>query len=243
MVSHDKAYQRHDGRISNQLRNTTIETNVSRYAEGSCLITQGNTKILCTATIDESVPSFLRHKQQGWVTCEYSMLPRATHHRIDRKRMLDDGRVKEIQRLIGRSMRACIDFKLLGERQIKLDCDVLDADGGTRTASITGAFIALHEAITYIMEIELIKKSPILFHIAAVSCGIVNNIPLLDLNYEEDSQADVDANFVLNDKNDIIEIQATSEGNTFNHQQYNQLYDLATQGISTLIEKQKSVLN
>jgi ribonuclease PH len=199
------------------LRAVTLETGVNRYAEGSCLVTFGHTKVLVTASVDEGVPGFLRGKGQGWVTAEYGMLPRATHTRGRREAAQgkQSGRTQEIQRLIGRSMRAVVDMKALGERQISLDCDVMQADGGTRTAAITGAWVALRLATRYLMTEGLITKDPILDQVAAISCGVHEGVPVLDLDYEEDSNAEADSNFVLTGSGDIVEIQATGEKRGF----------------------------
>ncbi|RZJ84663.1 MAG: ribonuclease PH, partial [Brevundimonas sp.] len=204
---------RPSARTFDQLRNVTIETNVSRYAEGSCIVSFGHTRVLVTASVEESVPPFLRGKGQGWVTAEYGMLPRATHTRGRREAAAgkQSGRTQEIQRLIGRSLRAVVDMKALGERQISIDCDVLQADGGTRTASITGAWVALRLAVNKLMEAGLLKTDPIVDSVAAVSCGVFNDTPVLDLDYDEDSNAEADSNFVLTGKGDIVEIQATGE--------------------------------
>src|ERR1043165_4795110 len=200
-------------RQADALRLVTLETGVNRYAEGSCLVSFGPTKVLVTASLEESVPPFLRGRGQGWVTAEYGMLPRATHTRGRREAAQgkQSGRTQEIQRLIGRSMRAVIDMKALGERQITLDCDVVQADGGTRTASITGAWVALKLATDSLLREGVLKADPILDHVAAVSCGVFDNTPVLDLDYEEDSNAEADANFVLTGAGDIVEIQATGE--------------------------------
>ncbi|MGH6911828.1 MAG: ribonuclease PH, partial [Phenylobacterium sp.] len=204
-------------RLADALRTVTIETGVNRYAEGSCLIGFGHTKVLVTASLEEGVPGFLRGKGQGWVTAEYGMLPRATHTRGRREASQgkQSGRTQEIQRLIGRSLRAVVDMKALGERQISLDCDVIQADGGTRTASVTGAWIALRLATKYLLDEGVIATDPILDQVAAISCGVFNGTPVLDLDYEEDSNAEADANFVLTGKGDIVEIQATGEKRGF----------------------------
>ena len=228
-------------RLPDMMRAVTLETQVNRYAEGSCLISFGHTKVLVTASLDEGVPPFLRGKGQGWVTAEYGMLPRATHTRGRREAAQgkQSGRTQEIQRLIGRSMRAVVDLKALGERQISIDCDVLQADGGTRTASITGAWVALRLATRYMLDEGLITSDPILDQVAAISCGVFNNVPVLDLEYEEDSQAEADANFVLTGSGDIVEIQATGEKRGFTRAEFETLFDLARKGISELVEMQK----
>ncbi|WP_421933526.1 ribonuclease PH [Phenylobacterium sp.] len=222
------------------LRAVTIETGVNRYAEGSCLITFGHTKVLITASVEDRVPGFMRGRGQGWVTAEYGMLPRATHTRGRREAAegKQSGRTQEIQRLIGRSMRAVINPTLLGERQISLDCDVLQADGGTRTAAITGAWIALRRAVNYLMEEGLVTTDPITDQVAAISCGIYNGTPVLDLEYEEDSNAEADANFVLTGSGDIVEIQATGEKRGFSQGEFEALFALARKGIGELCELQ-----
>jgi ribonuclease PH len=232
---------RPSARAVDQLRPVTLETAVNRYAEGSCLISFGHTKVLCTASVDEGVPSFLRGKGQGWVTAEYGMLPRATHTRGRREAAVgkQSGRTQEIQRLIGRSLRAVVDLKALGERQIQVDCDVIQADGGTRTASITGAWVALRLATRYLLTEGVIAKDPILDHVAAISCGVHQDAPVLDLDYEEDSSAEADANFVLTGIGDIVEIQATGEKRGFTRAEFESLFDLARGGIADLVRMQK----
>ena len=226
------------------LRAVTIETGVNRYAEGSCLIGFGHTKVLVTASVDSSVPGFLRGRGQGWVTAEYGMLPRATHTRGRREAAegKQSGRSQEIQRLIGRSLRAVTDMMALGERQISIDCDVIQADGGTRTASITGAWIALRLATRYLLTEGVITKDPILDQVAAISCGVHQNTPVLDLDYEEDSQAEADANFVLTGAGDIVEVQATGEKRGFSQAEFDALFGLARKGIAELIELQKAAV-
>ena len=226
------------------LRAVTLETGVNRYAEGSCLVTFGHTKVLVTASLDEGVPPFLRGKGQGWVTAEYGMLPRATHTRGRREAAQgkQSGRTQEIQRLIGRSLRAVTDMKALGERQISIDCDVIQADGGTRTASITGAWVALRLATRYLLDEGVIKTDPILDQVAAISCGVFADVPVLDLDYEEDSQAEADANFVLTGAGDIVEVQATGEKRGFSQAEFDALFGLARKGIAELIELQKAVV-
>jgi ribonuclease PH len=226
------------------LRPVTLETGVNRYAEGSCLVSFGHTKVLVTASLDEGVPPFLRGKGQGWVTAEYGMLPRATHTRGRREAAQgkQSGRTQEIQRLIGRSLRAVTDMRALGERQISIDCDVIQADGGTRTASITGAWVALRLATRRLLEEGVIKADPILDQVAAVSCGVFQNEPVLDLEYEEDSNAEADANFVLTGAGDIVEIQATGEKRGFSQGEFEQLFALARQGIGELIVLQKAAV-
>ncbi len=228
-------------RAANALRPVSIERSVARYAEGSCLIKFGGTHVLCTASLEEKPPAWLRGQGKGWVTAEYSMLPRATHQRTRRESTSgkQSGRTQEIQRLIGRSLRAIVDLPALGERQITLDCDVLQADGGTRTASITGAFIALQDCVTWMQSRSMLKNSPIRDHVAAISCGIVKGEAVLDLDYNEDSGAETDANFVMTGAGGIVEVQGTAEGAPFSQEQFLALLDLARGGISQLIELQK----
>jgi ribonuclease PH len=231
-------------RTPDLLRAVTLETGVNRYAEGSCLVSFGHTKVLVTASLEEGVPGFLRGKGQGWVTAEYGMLPRATHTRGRREAAQgkQSGRTQEIQRLIGRSMRAIVDLKALGERQISIDCDVIQADGGTRTASITGAWVALRIATKYLMDEGVITADPILDQVAAISCGVFNGTPVLDLDYEEDSNAEADANFVLTGKGDIVEIQATGEKRGFSEAEFEALYALAKKGIADLVTMQRAAV-
>ncbi len=224
------------------LRAVTLETGVNRYAEGSCLASFGHTKVLVTASLEEGVPPFLRGRGQGWVTAEYGMLPRATHTRGRREAAQgkQSGRTQEIQRLIGRSMRAVVDMKALGERQISIDCDVIQADGGTRTAAITGAWVALRMATKYMLEEGLITRDPILDQVAAISCGVFEGTPVLDLDYEEDSNAEADASFVLTGAGDIVEIQATGEKRGFTQAEFEALFALARKGIGELCVLQKA---
>jgi ribonuclease PH len=231
-------------RTPDALRAVTLETGVNRYAEGSCLVSFGHTKVLVTASVDEGVPGFLRGKGQGWVTAEYGMLPRATHTRGRREAAQgkQSGRTQEIQRLIGRSMRAVVDMKALGERQISIDCDVIQADGGTRTAAITGAWVALRLATRYLMTEGVIAADPILDQVAAVSCGVFENVPVLDLDYEEDSNAEADSNFVLTGSGDIVEIQATGEKRGFSRAEFEALFGLASKGIAELVDLQKAAV-
>ncbi len=228
-------------RVPDQLRTVTLETGVNRYAEGSCLITAGHTKVLVTATVETGVPGWMRGKGAGWVTAEYGMLPRATHTRGRREAAQgkQSGRTQEIQRLIGRSLRAVVDMQALGERQIVLDCDVVQADGGTRTASITGAWVALRLATRYLLEEGVIKTDPILDQVAAVSCGVFDGTPVLDLDYDEDSNAEADSNFVLTGNGDIVEIQATGEKRGFTRGEFETLFGLAEKGIGELFEMQR----
>ena len=227
-----------------QLRDVTFETNFNLHAEGSCLVKFGNTHVLCTASIDEKTPPWLRNSGKGWVTAEYGMLPRSTNTRIDREaaRGKQSGRTQEIQRLIGRSLRSVTNLQELGERQIKIDCDVIQADGGTRTASISGGFVALYQAIEKLKKNYNIQQRIIKNYVAAISVGIVDNKPCLDLDYEEDSAAQVDANFVICDNEKLSEIQVTGEEFFFSSDQYQELYKLAQIGINQIISKQKSAL-
>jgi len=227
-----------------QLRNVDFETNINLHAEGSCLVKFGNTHVMCTASIDEKTPPWLRNSGKGWVTAEYGMLPRSTNTRIDREatRGKQSGRTQEIQRLIGRSLRSVTNLEDLGERQIKIDCDVIQADGGTRTASISGGFVALYQAIEKLRKNYNIQQKIIKNYVAAISVGIVDNKLYLDLDYDEDSAAQVDANFVICDNEKLSEIQVTGEEFFFSSDQYQELYRLAQIGINQIISKQKSVL-
>ena len=231
-------------RLPEQLRSIRITRNFTRHAEGSVLIEMGDTQVLCTASVEESLPSFLRGKGQGWVTAEYGMLPRSTHTRSAREaaKGKQSGRTQEIQRLIGRSLRAVTDLKALGERQITLDCDVLQADGGTRCASITGAWLALHDACAKLVAAGKLPASPIRDHVAAISVGIYKGIPVLDLDYPEDSDCDTDMNVIMTGSGGIVEIQGTAEGEPFTRAQMGQLVDLAETGIAELIARQKAII-
>ncbi len=231
-----------DGRTPNQLRKIKVTKNYTKYAEGSCLIEFGDTRVLCTATVEEGVPTFLKNSGTGWVTAEYGMLPRSSTTRIPRERDKTSGRTHEIQRLIGRSLRAVVDMAKLGERTIKIDCDVIQADGGTRTASITGGFIALAEALIKIKKDGKIEEVPMNDYIAAVSVGIYNGQILLDLNYEEDSKAEMDMNVVMVGCGDFVEIQGTAERKPFSKAQADELLKLAKKGIYQLFEIQKKNL-
>jgi ribonuclease PH len=232
-------------RLPAQLRTIRITRNFTRHAEGSVLIEMGDTQVLCTASVEESLPSFLRGTGQGWVTAEYGMLPRSTHTRSAREaaKGKQSGRTQEIQRLIGRSLRAVTDLKALGERQITLDCDVLQADGGTRCASITGAWLALHDACAQLVTQGKLPASPIRDHVAAISVGIYKGIPVLDLDYPEDSDCDTDMNVIMTGSGGIVEIQGTAEGEPFSRAQMSQLVDLAEAGIKELIARQMAVLS
>ena len=234
---------RPSARDPDQLREIVLETEFSKYAEGSCLAKFGDTHVLCTASVEDSVPPFMRNSGKGWVTSEYGMLPRATNTRNDRKRTISTGRTQEIQRLIGRSLRAVTDMDGFGERQVRVDCDVLQADGGTRTAAITGGFVALHLAFQHLRRIGVIEMIPLMDQVAAISCGLWNGEAVLDLDYAEDSTAQADANFVLTGTGGIVEIQGTAEGDPFSRKQFDALLTLATTGIAQLVEAQKAALS
>ena len=237
------SYERIDKRSHDQLRNTKITPNISPYAEGSALIEVGGTKVICTASVEDRVPMFMRNKGLGWVTAEYAMLPRATNTRTQRETQRGpSGRTQEIQRLIGRSLRAVVDTKLLGERQIYLDCDVIQADGGTRCASITGAYVALTLACRKLVKQGTIKTSPIMSEVAAVSVGIIEGTPILDLAYEEDSNADVDMNVVCTGLGKFIELQGTAEREPFSREQMDEMLVLADVGVNKLFEIQRNAL-
>ena len=231
-------------RAADELRKVSLERNVARYAEGSCLVKFGETHVLCTATLEERGPSWLRGSGKGWVTAEYSMLPRATLERTRREVTAGkpSGRTQEIQRLIGRALRAVVDLPALGEKQITLDCDVLQADGGTRTASITGAWVALHDCLKWMQSRNIISTLPLRDHVAAISCGIYRGNPVLDLDYAEDSAAETDANFVLTGKGGIIEVQGTAEGAPFSQEELIALLDLARKGTTELVALQKAAI-
>ena len=227
-------------RESDQLRKVKIETNVNKYAEGSCVIEMGDTKVLCTASIDEKVPMWMRGSGKGWVTAEYGMLPRSCDSRLQRDKK--GGRTYEIQRLIGRALRSMVDFKALGENTVWIDCDVLQADGGTRTASITGGFVAMVLALKTLKDKGAIKEIPIEDYVAAVSVGIHKDKLVLDLEYSEDSTAEVDMNVVMTGSNQMIEVQGTAEGKTFSRQQMDGMMDLAEKGIESLVAEQRKIL-
>ena len=235
---------RPSGRSASQLRHVSIQRRFTRHAEGSVLVSFGDTRVLCTASVDNKVPGFLRGKGEGWVTAEYGMLPRATHTRSDREaaRGKQGGRTLEIQRLIGRSLRACVDRSLLGERTITLDCDVLQADGGTRTAAITGAYVALVDAVNGLLKKGDIKRNPIFGAVAAISVGIYRGVPVLDLDYAEDSDCDTDMNVVMNDGGGFIEVQGTAEGHAFRRNELDALLVLAEQGCAELFAAQQAAL-
>jgi ribonuclease PH len=231
-----------DGRKADELRKIKITRNYIKSAEGSVMIQMGDTWVICTATVENSVPPFLRGKGTGWVTAEYAMLPRSSAQRIQRERAKVGGRTHEIQRLIGRALRSVVDMKALGERSVLIDCDVVQADGGTRTASITGAYIALVDALRHVKKQGMIEQVPVLDHLAAVSVGIVDGKPLLDLCYTEDSSAEVDMNLVMTGKGGIVEIQGTAEGEPFSKAELAKLLALGEKGIKQLIQKQKEIL-
>ena len=234
---------RSNNRGAEDLRSVEIIPNVNLYAEGSCLIKCGNTKVLCTASVSSEVPAWLKGSNKGWITAEYSLLPRATQTRVNRETKGVGGRTAEIQRLIGRSLRAAVDLSEMPEMCVQVDCDVLQADGGTRTASITGGFVALFLAIRKMVQEGRLPRNPIREYVAAVSCGICQGEPLLDLNYEEDSHAGADTNFVLTESGKIVEIQATAEGAVFSENEFSELFRLAKQGIHQLIMAQKKAIN
>ena len=231
-------------RQPDQLRNIRITRHYTRHAEGAVLIEAGDTKVLCTVSVEEKVPPFLKGKGQGWLTAEYGMLPRATNTRGDREaaRGKQSGRTQEIQRLIGRALRAVVDLKALGERTLQIDCDVIQADGGTRTASITGAFVAVHDAVSFLLDKQLLTATPIRDFVAAVSVGIYQGVPVLDLDYPEDSACDTDMNVVMTGSGGLIEVQGTAEGAPFSRAEMNSLLDLANKGIGELIAAQKAAL-
>lgn len=235
---------RPSNRAADELRPITFTRNYTKYAEGSVLTEFGNTKVLCTASVTDGVPRFLKESKQGWLTAEYGMLPRSTHDRIEREasRGKQGGRTLEIQRLIGRSLRAAIDLKMIGERTITIDCDVIQADGGTRTAAITGSCIALIDAIRYLQRNKLITQDPLKHLVASISVGIYQNQPILDLDYIEDSKADTDMNIVMTEQGQFIEIQGTAEGASLHEKELHQLLALAQKGITQLLEKQRAIL-
>ncbi len=231
-------------RLNTNIREISIEPHFSEHAEGSCLVKFGKTHVICTASVDEKTPAFLRNTKKGWITAEYGMLPRSTHSRMDREasRGKQSGRTMEIQRLIGRSLRAITNLTELKEKQIKLDCDVIKADGGTRTASISGAWVALFLACEYLLKKGDISSMPIKEQVAAISCGIIDNNVLLDLDYQEDSRADTDANFVLTSNGGIIEVQSTAEKKPFKNEQLIEMINLATKGCEQIFPIQKKAL-
>ena len=234
-----------EDRSFDQTRKISFETNINLHAEGSCLVKFGNTQVLCTASVDEKTPHWLKNSGKGWVTAEYGMLPRSTNTRIDREaaRGKQSGRTQEIQRLIGRSLRSITNLSNLGERQIKIDCDVIQADGGTRTAAISGGFVALYQAVSLIKKNYNIQKPIVKDFIAGISAGIIDGNPILDLDYEQDAKAEVDANFVICESEKIAEIQVTGEEYFFSRDQFNLLFELANKGIKEIISKQKKCLS
>ncbi|NKD55575.1 MULTISPECIES: ribonuclease PH [unclassified Haematospirillum] len=235
---------RPSGRLADQLRPVTLETGFIKHAEGSCLVKFGDTHVICTASVDTRVPPWLRGQGKGWITAEYGMLPRSTGTRTDREaaRGKQSGRTQEIQRLIGRSLRAVTDLSKMGEMQVRIDCDVLQADGGTRTASITGAYVALAQAFRHALSAGLVSAFPLTDSVAAVSCGLVNGVPVLDLDYEEDSSAQADANFVLTGTGKVIEVQGTAEEAPFSRAELDALMDLAEKGVRELVALQNRAL-
>jgi ribonuclease PH len=237
-------FSRPSGRAADQLRPVSIERGFTRHAEGSVLIAFGDTRVLCTASVEARVPGFLRGKGEGWVTAEYGMLPRSTHERMNREAASgkQGGRTLEIQRLIGRSLRACVDRKALGERTVTLDCDVLQADGGTRTAAITGAYVALCDAVSKLRERGELARDPVFGAIAAVSVGVYRGVPVLDLDYAEDSDCDTDMNVVMNDGGGFIEVQGTAEGHAFRREEMDGMLRLAEQGVAQLVRFQREAL-
>ena len=227
---------RPSGRSPDSLRSIELITDISKHAEGSCMAKFGDTHVLCTATVEEKVPGWMKGQGSGWVTAEYGMLPRSTDKRMDREaaKGKQSGRTQEIQRLIGRALRAVVDMKALGERQVRIDCDVIQADGGTRTASVTGAYVALKMAMEHLVSLKVIDKSPLKDSVSAISCGIYKTVPVLDLDYAEDSDAETDANFVITGQGGIVEIQGTAEQEPFSEEEFQQLLDLAKKGCREL---------
>ena len=235
---------RPSGRAADQLRPVALDINVNKYAEGSCLTAFGDTRVLCTATVEDRVPGFMKGSGRGWVTAEYGMLPRATDTRTDREAATgkQSGRTQEIQRLVGRSLRAVTDLGGFGERTVKIDCDVLQADGGTRTASITGGFVALHLAFQHLKRLRAVPAVPIRDHVAAISCGIFLGTPVLDLDYQEDSNAEADANFVITGGGGLVEVQATAEKTSFEQEAFDRMLELARHGIAQLVAAQQDAI-
>jgi ribonuclease PH len=233
-----------DKRKANELRSIFLGPGYAKYAEGSCFVKFGDTHVICTATIEDKVPPFLRNSGTGWITAEYGMLPRATHQRVEREatRGKQSGRTQEIQRLIGRALRSVVDLNKIGERQIKVDCDVIQADGGTRTASITGAYVAVHQALAKLVNSKVLPQLPINDQVAAISVGICGGEVYLDLNFNEDSSADVDANFVITGTGKLVEIQATAEKNAFSEAEFNKMLQSAREGITELVKLQRQAL-
>ena len=235
---------RPSGRSPNEMRAVSFEPGIAKHAEGSCLVRFGDTHVLCTASLEERIPPWLKGRGEGWVTAEYGMLPRSTHERMRREANAgkQSGRTLEIQRLIGRSLRAVVDLRSLGERQITVDCDVIQADGGTRTASITGGWVALHQCIQWMKARDMISAPVLKDHVAAISCGIYKGTPVVDLDYAEDSTADTDANFVMTGTGGICEIQGTAEGEPFSDEEFTSLLTLARKAIADLVEAQKKAI-
>jgi ribonuclease PH len=235
---------REAGRSNDSMRPVSLEMGLAKHAEGSCLVKFGHTHVLVTASLEETAPGFLRGSGKGWVTAEYGMLPRSTHERMRREAAQgkQSGRTQEIQRLVGRSLRAVTDMAALGERQIVIDCDVLQADGGTRTAAITGGYVALAQCIRFMTKTGMVKTNPLKDHVAAVSCGIIKGVPMLDLDYSEDSTAETDANFVLTGAGGLVEIQGTAEGAPFSEEELGHLLRLARKGIGELVTAQRAIL-
>ena len=235
---------RYGNRKPDQIRPVTITRNYTKHADGAVLIACGDTRVICTASVNEKAPPFLKDKKQGWLTAEYGMLPCSTNERMQREaaRGKQSGRTMEIQRLIGRALRSVVDLKKLGERTIQIDCDVIQADGGTRTASITGAFVALHDAVEKLLNQQLIETTPILDHVAAISVGVYQGKPILDLDYQEDSSCDTDMNVVMTGDRGLVEVQGTAEGLTFSRQELDAMLDMAQRGIQKLITRQKDTL-
>ncbi len=231
-------------RLPDQMRKVSLEPGIIKHAEGSCLVKFGDTHVLCTASMEESPPPFLRGSGRGWVTAEYGMLPRSTGSRMRREAAAgkQSGRTQEIQRLIGRSLRSVVDLSALGERQVTIDCDVLQADGGTRTAAVTGGFVALSQAFRFMVTTGLLESAPVKDHVSAVSCGIFEGTPVLDLDYDEDSAADTDANFVITGSGGLVEVQGTAEGTPFSETQLSELLALARKGTTELVALQKAAL-
>ncbi len=227
-----------DGRKKDQLRELKIIPEVSRYAEGSVMIELGNTKVLCTASVEQNVPKWLSGKGEGWVSAEYGMLPRSTHTRINREKAMNSGRTQEISRLIGRSLRSAVDLKALGEKQIQVDCDVIQADGGTRTAAITGGFVALAMALNFMKQQKQIAANPLRSYVAAISVGLWQHEAILDLNYDEDSACETDSNFVMNERGELIEVQGTAEGRPFTQVQLIEMLGLAQKGCKEMMQAQ-----
>lgn len=233
---------RPSGRRADQMRSLSVEIGYMRYAEGSCLIKVGNTHVVCTASIEERVPPFLKGQNQGWITAEYSMLPRSTHQRVKRDTQRPNGRTQEIQRLIARSLRSAVDLKKLGERQVIVDCDVISADGGTRTAAITGGYVALQLAIRSLMDRKIIKSNPLIHQVAAISCGVYNGNVVVDLDYNEDSAADVDANFIFAANGNMVEVQMCAEKESFTDEQLIEMMKLCRQATEKLFVAQNNAL-